>query len=405
MWPRQSVLNKVLTGIHLDGSGSALVVWGMPGILLPQTSVTFDAICTNMRKIFFGAFLWLPFVGLAQPAGYYNAAAGLNGQALRVALMGIIRPHTALTYTPGLWNAYYTTDVRPDGKLWDIYSDVPGGTPAYEYTLGTGQCSGSSPSAEGGCYNREHTWPQSKFGSTAPMQTDLFIVYPTDYYVNSHRGDLPYGIVGTAATTFTNGSKIGNNTYSGAPAGNCYEPLDSFKGDLARTYFYVSTCYRNDSATFVSWEMASQVNLAPWTVQMLLEWHHNDPVSQKEKDRNEAAYALQGNRNPFIDHPEFADCIWGTGDCNLSAATAIASETRLSVYPDPAHDEVTLAWGTKTDGTLTVYNSMGQVVYSATLAAQSDRKVVLTVANLPGGMYFARLAGNGSAELRRFVVE
>ena len=231
--------------------------------------------CPHMKKLIPLLALTCTYFCHAQPPGYYSPAYGLNGQPLRVALMGIIRAHTALSYTPGLWNAYYTTDTNTDGKLWDVYSDIPGGTPAYEYTMGTSQCSGSSPSAEGGCYNREHTWPQSKFGSAAPMQTDLFIVYPTDYYVNSNRGDLPYGIVGTATKTFTNHSKIGNNIYTGAPSGNCYEPNDSFKGDLARNYFYVSTCYRNDSTTFVSWEMASQVNLEPWAIQMLLEWNHN----------------------------------------------------------------------------------------------------------------------------------
>jgi hypothetical protein len=99
----------------------------------------------------------LPYLVKAQPAGYYLSANGLNGEPLRIALKSIIRPHTALSYTPGLWNAYHTTDVKPNGKLWDVYSDIPSGTPAYEYTIGTNQCSGSSPSGENGCYNREHT--------------------------------------------------------------------------------------------------------------------------------------------------------------------------------------------------------------------------------------------------------
>jgi len=90
-----------------------------------------------MKRVLLSILAILPFVAMAQiPTGYYNSATGLSGQPLRVALRNIIRPHTTLTYTPGLWNAYYTTDVRPDGKLWDIYSDIPGGTPAYLYTLG-----------------------------------------------------------------------------------------------------------------------------------------------------------------------------------------------------------------------------------------------------------------------------
>ena len=360
-----------------------------------------------MKKLILLLALTCSYICHAQPPGYYSPANGLNGQPLRVALMGIIRAHTTLSYTPGLWNAYYTTDTNTDGKLWDIYSDIPGGTPAYEYTMGTGQCSGSSPSAEGGCYNREHTWPQSKFGSAAPMQTDLFIVYPTDYYVNSNRGDFPYGIVGTATNTFTNHSKIGNNAYAGAPSGDCYEPNDSFKGDLARNYFYVSTCYRNDSASFVNWEMASQVNLEPWAIQMLLEWHHNDPVSRKEIDRNNAVYAIQGNRNPFIDHPEYADCIWGTGDCSTGISMVANGTTTFSLYPNPARNEVTVTLKRPIDdnsATIKVWNITGQVSYS-TVPGAGSISIDVPLSGLSKGVYFMQIITAGSSEVQKFVIE
>ena len=340
-----------------------------------------------MRKLFTTLFCLSCAALSAQPAGYYAPASFLNGQPLRIALMNIIRSHTALTYTPGLWNAYYTTDVRPDGKLWDVYSDRPGSAPAYEFTLGTNQCSGSSPSTEGGCYNREHTWPQSKFGSTAPMQTDLFIVYPTDYIVNNRRGDYPYGVVGTASETFTNGSKIGNNTYSGAPGGSCYEPIDSFKGDLARNYFYVSTCYLNDSSVFTNWEMATQVNLNTWTINMLLDWHHSDPVSKKEIDRNNAVYALQGNRNPFIDHPEYADCIWGTGDC--SGLGVLGVNGRVPGFKvRTANGEIQIAWNTalKEQCILRVVDATGRVVVESYIA-QGIQDFSIAAGNLRHGLY------------------
>ncbi len=360
-----------------------------------------------MKKTFLLLTLVFPFFCVAQvPPGYYLSAENLNGEYLRVALTGIIRTHTVLTYTPGLWTAYYSTDVKPNGKLWDTYSDIPGGTPAYEYTMGADQCSSSSPTAEGGCYNREHTWPQSKFGSAAPMQTDLFLVYPSDYYVNSNRSDLPYGIVGTATKTFTNHSKIGNNTYTGAPAGNCYEPNDSFKGDLARTYFYISTCYRNDSAAFSNWEMATQVNLTPWTAQMLLEWHHNDPVSQKEINRNNAAYTIQGNRNPFIDRPEFADCIWGTGNCiGLGVTSPAGNRSAFSLFPNPATSEITINWNNAGDESgIKVYDLTGRIVCSLT-TEKGGNKAVIPVSNLPKGMYYLQLATAGATEVQKFIVE
>ena len=362
-----------------------------------------------MKKSVLILLVCLHFTVFAQPPGYYLSAAGLNGQPLRIALCGIIRSHTTLSYTPGLWDAYYTTDKKPDGKLWDIYSDVPGGTPAYEYTLGTGQCSGSSPSGENGCYNREHTWPQSKFGSAVPMQTDLFIVYPTDYFVNNRRGDFPYGEVGTATQTFTNGSRICNNVYSGAPSGSCFEPIDSFKGDIARNYFYISTCYRNDSAAFIDWEMATQVNLAPWTVQMLLEWHHNDPVSKKEIDRNNAVYALQGNRNPFIDNPEYADCIWGAGNCTVTAVRpAEKVGHQMSVSPNPAGRVVTITVPQNTANSpcsLAIYDMSGRLVYRFGPAVPATGAIDLNVENWSKGIYLVREISGYNTEIQKLQID
>ncbi|MBC7552818.1 MAG: endonuclease, partial [Taibaiella sp.] len=259
-----------------------------------------------MKRTILSLLAILPFFAIAQiPTGYYSSAAGLSGKPLRVALKNIIRPHTILTYTPGLWNAYYTTDVKPNGKLWDMYSDIPGGTPAYEYTIVSDQCGSTSPSAEGGCYNREHTWPQSKFSYDTAIKCDLQFVIPTDNYVNAQRDDFPYGEVGgTPAHIFTNNSKLGTNGYAGSPSSTCFEPVDSFKGDIARLLFYVATCYYGaDSTKFTNWEMATGISFKPWAIAMLLEWHHNDPVSAKEINRNNKAYLRQNNRNPFIDYP------------------------------------------------------------------------------------------------------
>lgn len=345
---------------------------------------------------------------LSQPAGYYAAAAGSTGEGLRTALRNIIRGHIELSYTPGLWNAYYTTDVKPNGKLWDVYADKPGSSAAYEYILGADQCGSVSPSAENNCYNREHTWPQSKFGSTAPMQTDLYIVYPTDYYVNFSRGDLPYGKAGTATKTFTNGGKIGSNIYPGAPGGSCYEPIDSFKGDLARNYFYVSTCYKNDSGAFATWEMATGARLKPWAAQMLLEWHHMDPVSKKETDRNNAVYALQGNRNPFIDRPEYADCIWGSSDCTfLEATQPVAAAGSVQLYPNPAAGVVTITCDRAVNASgisIKVQDINGREVYATVLQA-GVTSMSLAVAEWAKGIYIVQLILPTGTEVRKLVVE
>ena len=134
------------------------------------------------------------FVDVSIPAGYYDPAIGLRGSALLIALHNIIKGHTALTYSFTA-TAFHNTDKRPDGNVWDVYSDVPGGTPPYEFAFGPLGSGGS----EGIAYNREHSFPQSWFGgSVLPMYSDLWIIYPTDSKVNGERGNYPYGKVGTA---------------------------------------------------------------------------------------------------------------------------------------------------------------------------------------------------------------
>lgn len=368
--------------------------------------------CRNqltLKKFFLLAFVFAPMLSTGQiPPGYYNTVTNLTGQQLRIGLRNIIRNHTQLSYTPGLWNAYQSTDRKANGKIWDIYSDVPGGTAAYEYTYFSDQCGNNNPNAEGGCYNREHTWPKTYFSSDTPMYTDLFIVMPTDYWVNAKRSDYPYGKVGTATYTSTNGSKLGNNVYPGAPGGTCFEPIDSFKGDIARNYFYMSTCYWADSAHFNNnYAMASQVNLKPWAAQMLLEWHHNDPVSQKEIDRNNAAYNIQGNRNPFIDHPEYADCIWGTGNCGPAGIAAMsAGNKRIIIYPNPANDQVVINWNSCAKGSglqLEVLNMQGLVLYKQDVAKLNENVIALPLSNWPKGLYFVRLNTMGGVLTDKFV--
>jgi len=256
------------------------------------------------------------------PTGYYDAATGLTGVQLKTALFHIVKGHTRRSYDY-LWTSFYTTDDKPNGTVWDIYSDVPDGSangnPPYVYYFGTDQCA-NTPGYEDKCYNREHSFPKSWFGGNESdtMYTDMFHMYPTDSYVNTRRNNYPFGNVATATWTSMNGSKLGPCVTSGY-SGTVFEPRDEYKGDLARTYFYMATRYENRIA---SWE-----NIDPngdavlngtsfpcfeqWFVDMLLAWNVADPVSQKEIDRNNEIYtSFQFNRNPFIDHPEFAAAIW-----------------------------------------------------------------------------------------------
>ena len=267
--------------------------------------------------------IMLPFLAASQPpTGYYDNAVGKTGATLKTTLHRIIRGHTHLTYD-NLWDAYYTTDDKLNGTVWDIYSDIPNGTPPYVYTFGTNQCL-DTPGHENGCYNREHTFPKSWWGggtaAADTMYTDLFHLYPTDSKVNSMRSNNPYGEVAVANWTSLNGSKLGPSSRSGY-SGIVFEPLDGYKGDVARNYFYMVTRYESRVASWESLTTEGDVVLdgtsypcfEPWYLQMLLDWNALDPVSQKEIDRNNEIYTTyQHNRNPFIDHPEYVNAVWGT---------------------------------------------------------------------------------------------
>ncbi len=249
------------------------------------------------------------------PIGYYTNANGKSDEALMTALEGIVYTHTELGYDD-LWKAFNTTDMGDDGYYIDMYS-----TCKYNYKsthVGNAKYVGQG-------LNREHSFPKSWFGGEImPMFTDLTMIIPTDAYVNQRRSNYPYGVCnGPDVVTYVNEElgvsmlgKLGKSTYDGYSA-KVFEPDDEYKGDFARIYFYMVTCYKSDVQ---NWPGCDQLDyqdnqykaFSDWSMQMLMEWHRADPVSQKELIRNEGVYEKQGNRNPFVDHPELAEYIWGT---------------------------------------------------------------------------------------------
>ncbi len=294
----------------------------------------------------------------AGSSSYYSTIGNQTCADLKTALHGLIGGHTSVSYS-ALWTHYQTTDDRTNDAgnatiVWDMYSDNPNGSET-EFTFVTDQC--GSYAGEGSCYNREHSFPKSFWGGTTnnPMYTDMFTVVPVDGWINSVRNNHPYGEVvpGTESNITSNGSRTGTCAYTmPGYTGTVFEPIDAYKGDLARGYFYMATRYEDQIA---SWENFTAEGNAimdgtafpayePWFLNMLVSWHNLDPVSQKEIDRNEAIYGIQGNRNPFIDHPEYVAMIWG--DCsggsdiqapsaplNLTASNITQSSTGLSWSP------------------------------------------------------------------------
>ena len=285
---------------------------------------------------------------------YYAAADGKKGAELKTALCGIIYNRTergsADDVYKMLWNDFKTTDVRSDGKVWDMYSNIT------NFTFGTDQDSGNH-SYEGKAYNREHSFPKSWFGGKVmPMYADLFHLYPTDGKVNENRGDLPFGETnGSNKNSANDFSKIGVCTYPGY-TGTVFEPNDIYKGDFARTYFYMVTCYEEKLPDWVNKGNANitinSSGLVTWQLEMLMKWSKNDPVSaDKETPRNNAVYSIQGNRNPFIDYPGLEEYIWGSlTDVAFSYNDYQVPTAIMTIKAEPANKEGVM------------YNLAGQVV-------------------------------------------
>ena len=264
-----------------------------------------------------------------------KSAAGLYEAVHATAKKG----YKSLSYK-GLWSAYATTDLYPKdpsnpdydaslaGRIWDMYSNC-------EFVYSKDQC--GSYNSECDCYNREHSIPKSWFGGSEGNNTpgsDIFHVVPTDGYVNNIRSNYAFGEVSSASYSY-DGSKLGSGkaisithtmlgdskTSKTCEGDRVFEPQDRYKGDFARGYLGALLRWSTDYQAFTSgdggkifsgkYTAAGHFGLTEYGIALLLKWHRQDPVSQKEIDRNNGIQQVQGNRNPFIDYPYLAEFIWG----------------------------------------------------------------------------------------------
>ncbi|MFV8337259.1 endonuclease [Flavobacterium sp. RSP29] len=308
-----------------------------------------------MKKIYSVLLLLFVTAAIAQiPSGYYNTATG-TGYTLKTQLYNIIKGHTDNGYA-GLYTIYQTSDrdyyFENDATILDMYSENPAGTDPYNYSAGTTQRCGTY-SVEGDCYNREHIIPQSTFGSAAPMVSDAHFITPTDGKVNGQRSNYPHGQVTSATWTSLNGSKLGTSTTSGY-SGPIFEPINEFKGDIARMYFYFATRYENTVAgySYAMFNGSSNQVFTTAFLNLLITWHNQDPVSAREIARNNAIYNSQNNRNPYIDHPEYVQAIW-----NPTADAQVPTTPTNLVASGTTSNSVSLSWTASTDNIgVTGYN-------------------------------------------------
>lgn len=385
-----------------------------------------------MKRFLLISALLLGAIGYAQaPANYYNSATG-TGYTLKTQLKNIItNGHQNTTYNQ-LWT-FYSTAWRDnyyenDNTLLDMYSENPAGTDPYVYVIPTNQC--GNYTGEGSCYNREHLIPESYFESVGLVNNinprhDAHHVVPSDGKVNNWRNNLPFGVVGNVSTSpcnngatntpcrTQNNSKIGNNQnsgYSAGFAGKVFEPIDEFKGDIARAFFYFATRYEDLMDDYYSTSDVSSTQVKAMFdgttnkvfnssfLNILLTWHNQDPVSAKEIAVNNAAYTYQGNRNPFIDNPQYVTMIWGSP---MSTDTFDAL-TGVNVYPNPSYNNEVNIYSTTALTEIQLISINGQVVQQKSNPVFTDN--TLTLSNLPQGFYILKLASENATVSKKVIV-
>lgn len=390
-----------------------------------------------MKKIYFIFTLLSSVFAISQiPSGYYDSTNGLTGYTLKTQLKKIInstndglsteylhvdRGYGSGTNTTnnGLWSAYGTTDrdngigYENDNSIIDIYSENPTATDPYNYSFNSSQC--GTYNSEADCYNREHLIPQSYFGGSNPpsqyaiMRNDIQHIYPTDGYVNSKRSDYPFGKVNTPSFTSQNGSKLGtalNSGYSTGFSGTVFEPIDAFKGDVARAFFYFATRYEDDMDelynTYTTVDCREMFNgstnivFSPTFLNILLTWHEQDPVSTKEIIRNNAAFVHQSNRNPFVDHPEYIASIWGT-----SLGNNTFTENVFNIHPNPSNGNFRIEYdNTIGDINVEIFSTVGQKVFEK----QNINDNTITTNGLQSGIYLVKIAKDSKSIVKKIVI-
>lgn len=277
----------------------------------------------------------------AAPSGYYSRLDGKQGEELRKTLKEVSIPEDfeSIVFGDGgssafkTWQCFITSDVREiDGKKmwWDMYSN----NIVYTYDENNALNTKS--------LNIEHAVPNSWWGGkNGHLQAyqDIFNLNPSNSEANNKKSANPIGVT-TADPAFSNDLiKIGKPAVGyGGNSSTVFEPADEYKGDFARTFFYMFAAYPD-----IDWKLDKggeniyevingRVELLPWAKKMLLKWNAEDPVDAKEMKRNDEIFKCQKNRNPFIDMPSLAEYIWG--DKNGDTFTSSKQLVKLVERPE-----------------------------------------------------------------------
>ena len=291
--------------------------------------------------LLFFFFLLIPLLIQAEemPVGYYDAIDGKQDSVLKSTLGQIIRPHTAIPYGSGAdktWGVFYYSDQDEEGYCMDMYCDK-----WKKFT--------SVGAVVSGC-NIEHSFAKSWWGgSKNDAYKDCYHLNPSNTTANSSRSNYPLGVPtkDLKDQSVTGSLKVGRATYEGETFW-VFEPKDEYKGDFARAYFYMATCYgdeltwrldNKDVGSKYAMRNDSYLEFRDWEIEVLITWHRQDPVSEKETKRMDAVSDFQHNRNPFIDYPDLAEYIWGNKkgtSVNLAELTGEVTSLPASTADTPS---------------------------------------------------------------------
>jgi len=309
----------------------------------PKSAIILHLCRMTLRNLLVPVLVFV-FAGTtaAQPLTYYQDAWGEDGDDLREALYDIISVHSKLPYSSSstdTWDVLKVSDADPANasNVRLIYAGVAVNGPQ-EYNGGNG-------------WNREHVWPRSLGGFTtsAGVGTDVHNLKPADGGLNSLRSNHEYDDLGTGGSAVNyNGNATGNRFNASA---GIFEPRDDIKGDLARIIMYMDVRYEGAGGEpdLVLREALNSGGTTFAVLSTLLDWHFQDTVSAFELRRNHVIDSMQGNRNPFIDHPELAHYLYGDSVgvawnpfLDVEVIECPASD-EVQVFPNPADRAVTIS--------------------------------------------------------------
>ncbi len=313
------------------------------------------------------------------PSGYYDNAQGLTGDQLKSALHNIIDNHVEFSYNDLRDFILKNTDEDPNNS-----SNV--------MLLYTGRSQGKNTFGGGANdWNREHVWAKShgNFGNNPPAGTDAHHIRPTDASVNSSRGNLDFDMGGSPVAEAPGCFKDGDS----------FEPRDAIKGDVARMIFYMATRYEGGGGE-PDLEVVDAVNTSPnpqhGKLSQLILWNAQDPPDDFERNRNDVIYyQYQENRNPFIDHPEYVEAIWG--DPSDVESTELVN---IKVYPNPASGLLNIYCPEKSDLSYTIFSVIGNPVLSGNLSTST---LEVDISKLNKGVYIISIADNSNQVTKKIT--